>query len=86
MSTGTNEPEEAVNDRNRPGTASVPEHAAAQAESNDNGADSDAGNPDLAAESYPAGGSPTIVPGPAEEEDRREHDDRGLITDTGSSD
>lgn len=86
MSTGSNELEEAVNDRNSPGTAPVPGHAAAPADRKENGPDRDANHLDATPKTYSTEGSPTIAPGPAEEENRREHDDRGLTTDTGSSD
>jgi hypothetical protein len=85
MSTGTNESEETVNDRNSPGTL-APGHAAVPAKPEANGPEPVAGHPVTAPETYPAEGDPTIAPGPAEEEDRREHDDRGLTTDAGSSD
>jgi hypothetical protein len=85
MSTGTNESEETVNDRNSrgslaPGPAPVPANPKA------NGPEPVVGHPVTAPETYPAVGAPTIAPGPAEEEDRREPDDRGLTTDAGSSD
>lgn len=46
----------------------------------------DAGYADDASAGYQADRPYTIAPGPAEEEDRREHDDRGLTTDAESSD
>ncbi len=48
--------------------------------------DRDADHPDAASDSHQAERPHTITPGPAEEEDRREHDNRGLTTDTESSD
>jgi 2-haloacid dehalogenase len=71
---------------NNPRTTPVPGQAAIPAGPKENTLDRDAGHPDTAAETYPAEGSPTITPGPAEADDRRGHDDRGLVTDTGSSD
>ncbi|MCB5290982.1 haloacid dehalogenase type II [Arthrobacter sp. SO3] len=68
------------------GTAPVPGHTAAPAAPKAKGTDRATRHPDTAAETHPTEGFPTIAAGPAEEEDRREHDDRGLTTDTGSSD
>jgi hypothetical protein len=82
MSTGSNEAEEASKDHDSPGTAPAAGHAAAPAEPKANAPEREAGHPDT----FPAEGAPTIAPGPAEEEDQREHDDRGLTTDAGSSD
>jgi hypothetical protein len=86
MSTGSNETEEAAKDRNSPGTAPAAGHAAAPAERKANAPEREAGHSDTAPETYPTEGAPTVAPGPAEEEDQREPDDRGLTTDAGSSD
>jgi len=86
MSTGTSEPEEAPNGGRRPKTVPVPRDAAGPSEPKEKGSDRDSGEPDFAADSYQADGHRTIPPGPAEEENSKEHDDRGLTTDTGSSD
>lgn len=86
MNTGMNEPEGAVDDGSRPQAAPVPAHASDPADTKDNGAGRDGSQPDASTGGDQAAGHPTITPGPAEEEDRREADDRGLTTDTGSSD
>lgn len=86
MSTDSNETGEAAKDRNSPGTAPAAGHAAAQGEPKANAPKREAGHPDPAPETYSTEGAPTVAPGPAEEDDQREHDDRGLTTDAGSSD
>lgn len=86
MSTGMNEPEEPVNDGSRPKAIPDPGHAAGPAGPKENGSDRAGGQPESATGNDPADGHRTITPGPAEEENRREADDRGLTTDTGSSD
>ncbi|MEC5181519.1 hypothetical protein RCH07_002888 [Arthrobacter sp. CG_A4] len=86
MSTGTNKSDEAVTDRSRTEATPVPGQAADPADPKENGSDRDPGQPSTPAGGHESEGSRTIPPGPAEEEDRREHDDRGLTTDTGSSD
>jgi hypothetical protein len=86
MNTGSNETEEAATDGNSSRTAPAAGHAAAPAEPEAKAPEREAGHRDTGPETYPAEGAPTIAPGPAEEEDQREHDDRGLTTDAGSSD
>ena len=86
MSTGSNETEEAGKGRNSAGAAPAAGHVAASAEPKVNAREPGAGLSDTAPDTYPAEGAATIAPGPAEEEDQREHDDRGLTTDAGSSD
>ncbi|MEW1809052.1 hypothetical protein, partial [Pseudarthrobacter sp. NPDC080039] len=61
-----------------------PGNTATAAAFQNNGTDRVGGQP--AANFDPEERHPTITPGPAEEEDRQEVDDRGLTTDTGSSD
>jgi hypothetical protein len=86
MNNGSNETEEAAKDRNSPVTAPAAGHAAGPAEPEATAPEREAGHPDTGPETYPAEGAPTVAPGPAEEEDQREPDDRGLTTDAGSSD
>jgi hypothetical protein len=86
MNTGMNEPEEAANNGSREEATPAPGNAADAVEPKNNGTDRDGGQAESAANHGPEERHPTITPGPAEEEDRREADDRGLTTDTGSSD
>lgn len=85
MSNGTNGPEKGSND-GRPKMTPVPRDAVRPSELKDKESGRDPGEPDFAADSYQATGHPAIPPGPAEEDNRKEHDDRGLTTDTGPSD
>lgn len=86
MGTGTNEPEETPNEGRGPQTTPVPRDAAAPLLPKEKELAPHPGAPDFAADSYQASGHPAIPPGPAEEDNRRDHDDRGLTTDTGPSD
>jgi hypothetical protein len=86
MNPGMNEPEEAANDGSRPEATPVPGNAAEPADPKKNGTDRDGDQRGSTANHDPDAGYRTITPGPAEEEDSREADDRGLTTDTGSSD
>ena len=86
MSTRMNELEETLNDGSRPKAMPVTGHPAGPAGPKDGGSNREGGHPEAVTGSDPADGHRTITPGPAEEENRREADDRGLTTDTGSSD
>lgn len=86
MSTQMNEPEEPLNDGSRPKAIPVTGHPTGPTTPKEVGSDLDGGHPEAATDIDPADGHRTITPGPAEEENRREADDRGLTTDTGSSD
>ena len=86
MNTRMNELEETLNDGSGPKAIPVTGHPAGPAGPKKNGSDRDGGQPEAATDNDPATGHQTITPGPAEEENRREADDRGLTTDTGSSD
>lgn len=86
MDTGSNKPEEARNDENRPGATPVPRDAVGPADRTENGRKPEAARPDSGTGSYQADGHRTTAPGPAEEADQEEPDGRGLTTDTGSSD
>lgn len=85
MSTGPNEPEEIPNDGS-PKTTPIPRDAPRPLAPKEKESAPISGEPEIDTDNYQASGRPVISPGPAEEDNGKDHDDRGLTTHTGPSD